>query len=288
MHIVAPIILACSLVFWPPAQAQAQKGLGKASPVTQAGGQQAGGQQQALSYDPSQNVLNLVEAAIKRLDDIAAIRAEHQKELRLADNALRALADRRIDDLIAAENRRVNEQATMRDVFYEKQRESEAQRVNAIRAVDVGAVGTANDRATQTANTLAAQVTQTAETARSLVASSATSIASAQAAFASQINERIANLEKLQNQNLGSNAPAQVQQLTAAIAALQKAQNESVGKGSGVDSTIGYIIAAVGLLLTLLGIAGFFLARREPPQQVFVDRPRPAPTPDRPVEQASA
>jgi hypothetical protein len=272
------LLIAVSLALCPPLTLAQKLNAPKVSATTpqQASVAQGG----PYIGDPTQNVLNMFESSIRRIDDLRQAESKRIDDIRQLEKELRILADKRIDDIILAEQRRVNEQATMRDVFYEKQRESEALRINAIRAVDVGAVSTANDRATQTASTLAAQVTQTADTARSLVASSATSIAAAQAAFAAQMNERIANLEKLQNLNQGQNAPAQVRENSAAIASLQKAQNESVGKGSGVDATVGYIIAAVGLLLTILMIVGFFLTRRAPVIQ-YVDRPlrEPGPAP---------
>jgi len=87
--------------------------------------------------DPTQNVLDLVEAAVKRLDDLrvadarhanqlAAVRAEHAKELRVI----------------------------------------EKDRLDAIRAVDVGAVQRAAEVQATQAGALAAQVVATADAFR--------------------------------------------------------------------------------------------------------------------------
>lgn len=76
--------------------------------------------------DPTANVLGLVEAAVKRIDDIAAIRAEYDAELR----------------------------------------RKEAERIDAIRAVDVSAVTRAAEVSALQASTLAAQVTASAEALR--------------------------------------------------------------------------------------------------------------------------
>jgi hypothetical protein len=267
-------IALCVALLWAPLTlGQSTKQPPNSAAATRVVANQAAGNGQ--NFDPTANVLNLVDASIKRIDDLRAAESKRIDDLRQLEKELRILADKRIDDLMLAESRRVNEQAVMRDVFYEKQRDSEALRINAIRAVDVGAVATANERATQTANTLATQVSQTAETARSLVASSATSIAAAQSAFATAINERITNLEKLQNQNQGQNAPAQVRENTAQIAAIQKTQNESVGKGSGLDAAWVYLIGFITLLGAILAIGSRFL-RAQPPQ-MFYDRPRHEP-----------
>jgi len=47
---------------------------------------------------------------------------------------------RRIDDLMHAEQKRVNEQLQLRSDYASKLDEAEAKRIDAIRAVDVGAV----------------------------------------------------------------------------------------------------------------------------------------------------
>lgn len=235
--------------------------------------------------DPTENVQKLVEAAIKRLDDLRIAEIKRSEDLRMLDSEFRKLADKRIDDLIAAESRRLSELASLREGFTEKLREAEAKRIDAIRAVDVGAVGTANERATQQANVLAdqvrsqalalaAQVTQSADQQRGLVASSAASIAAAQAAFATAVDGRLAALEKLQYTTQGGNAPAQVSANAQAIASLQKNQDVVGGRGTGQSDLWGYIFGGVAFLAALFGIAAFFMRKPAMIPQVDTDRPR--------------
>lgn len=86
--------------------------------------------------DPTQNVLDLVQAAIQRQDDLREAEARHARELA----AMRASYDREL-------------------------REAESQRIDAIRAVDVSAVQRAAEVASIVAETLRTQVATTAQQA---------------------------------------------------------------------------------------------------------------------------
>lgn len=83
--------------------------------------------------DPTANVLQLVQAAIARLDDLREVGLRH-----------------------------VNEISAGRGEYEQKLREAEAGRIDAIRAVDVQAVQRAADVQAAQAATLATQVTDTA------------------------------------------------------------------------------------------------------------------------------
>lgn len=109
--------------------------------------------------DPTKNVDALVEAAIKRQDDLREVAAAHLRELA----ELRASYDREL-------------------------REAESQRIDAIRAVDVEAVRQAAAVAATQATVLASQLAATAEAARTAVQAAST---------ASDINLRTA-LEPIQ------------------------------------------------------------------------------------------
>lgn len=98
--------------------------------------------------DPTENVRALVVAEARRLDD------------------LRQAETRRVDERFAG----MCSEARMRAEFAAQLFQAEAARLDAIRAVDVAAVGTANERAGTQAEVLASQVAQTAETLRGLVA----------------------------------------------------------------------------------------------------------------------
>lgn len=132
---------------------------------------------QANPRDPTINVRELVESSISRLDDLSA-----------------------------AESRRVDGIMTLRAEYEEKLREAEAKRIDAIRAVDVNAVAVASERATQQATVLANQVSISAETLRALVAATANTIAQQLSALTAQLTDRISSLEKSQYTISGTGA----------------------------------------------------------------------------------
>lgn len=124
--------------------------------------------------DPTKNVLDLVAAAISRQDD------------------LRALTDRGLRELIE-----------MNKTHASELRSAEAKRIDAIRAVDVGAVNRAAEVSAQQATTLAAQVAQSAETLRTQVAAAATAATVALAAALEPIQKDIADLRRAQYEAQG-------------------------------------------------------------------------------------
>src|ERR1035437_121180 len=72
--------------------------------------------------DPTQNVLQLVDAAVTRLNDLRESDSKWLKQLQ------------------DAEARRIDEQMKLRAEFADRLSLAESKRINAIRAVDVGAV----------------------------------------------------------------------------------------------------------------------------------------------------
>jgi hypothetical protein len=124
--------------------------------------------------DPTRNVLDLVGAAIQRQDDLRE-----------------------------ADNRRLTEIATLRAEYDEKLRRAETARIDAIRAVDVGAVNRAAEVSAQQATTLAVQVAQSAETLRTQVAAAATAATVALAAALEPIQKDIADLRRAQYEQAG-------------------------------------------------------------------------------------
>ena len=124
--------------------------------------------------DPTRNVLDLVAAAIERQDDLRELEAKHLREL--AD--LRALYDAKL-------------------------REAETARIDAIRAVDVGAVNRAAEVSATQAQTLATQVTVSAETLRTQVAAAATAASTALSAALEPIQKDIADLRRAQYEAQG-------------------------------------------------------------------------------------
>jgi hypothetical protein len=161
--------------------------------------------------DPTANVLDLVEAAIKRQDDLRDLESRHIREV-----------------------------SRLRAEYEDMLREAETKRIDAIRAVDVGAVNRAAEVAALQATTLAGQVAQSAETLRTQVAAAATAATVALAAALEPIQKDIADL--------------------------RRAQYEAQGVKSNVGETrlnVGALLGGLSVVLVLVfGIAGLVLASR--------------------------
>lgn len=205
--------------------------------------------------DPTANVIALVQSESKRHDELRAADQKRADELRGSDT-------KRLDDLRAAESRRVDEQANIRAHFQEQLALAEANRINAIRAVDVAAVATASERAGQQAQVLAAQVLQSADTLRGLVATTASAQAATLQTITTTLTDRIASLEKAQYENkgiAGVRDPA-IDALISEVRGLAAARAQGQGQGQGANAVIGYIIGGVGLLSTIIAI-GFAILK---------------------------
>jgi type II secretory pathway component GspD/PulD (secretin) len=134
--------------------------------------------------DPTRNVLDKVEDAVKRLDDLreAAERLSNVKHAHIKEVA----------ELRAAHARELNE--------------AETKRIDAIRTVDVNAVAIAAERTAQAANVLATQVSQSAETLRALVATTAAASQQQGTATFGQLSDRITLLERTSYEGSGKSA----------------------------------------------------------------------------------
>ena len=126
------------------------------------------------SIDPTKNVLNLVDAAVKRLDDLRDMEGHHRTDI----EALRAY-------------------------YEEKLRVAESMRIDAIRAVDVEATRQTAQVAESRAVTLALQVASQADTLRSQVATVAAAAASTQATALAPIIASVEELRRNQYQQQG-------------------------------------------------------------------------------------
>jgi hypothetical protein len=157
------------------------------------------------TLDPTRNVLDLVEAAIKRQDDLRS-----------------------------SEFAALRREMALRAEFDDKIRLAETARIDAIRAVDVGAVNRAAEVSAQQASTLAVQVATSAETLRTQVAAAATAATVALAAALEPIQKDIADL--------------------------RRAQYEAQGVRTQTGDTRLNMGAVVGIVAGLVGIVGLVLA----------------------------
>jgi len=174
--------------------------------------------------DPTKNVMNLVEASVARLDDLRELDARHRIEIdRLVANHLAQIGQLRAD-------------------YGEKLRIAETQRIDAIRAVDVGAVQRAAEVAAAQAGTLANQVAQSAETLRTQVAAAAQASAVALAAALDPIQKSIDDLRRAQYEAQG--------------------QKTQVVEARGANSTTIAILALMGtVIVILIAVAGLLLSK---------------------------
>jgi hypothetical protein len=171
--------------------------------------------------DPTANVLQLVEAAIKRQDDLRAAEAKHVAEV------LRLRGEQRVQDL-----EHVKELGELRAYHAQELRQAEAARIDAIRAVDVGNVQRAAEVQATQASALAAQVVASAEALRNQVASAASAASIALAAALEPVQKDIADLRRAQYEAQG-----------------QKAQVVETRASSG--AVVGYIVGGIGALVAV-------------------------------------
>lgn len=167
-----------------------------------------------------------------------------------------ALAVESLRDLVEAEARRVNEIMELRAHYTTQLQEAESKRIDAIRTVDVAAVATANERATQQATVLANQVSASAEALRTLVASTAAAAATSLANTTEQLLGRISQLEKAQYETSGKTSVSDpaltetMRDMKNVLAVLAAQQGATRGSGQ----VVGYVIAAGMALIAAMAI----------------------------------
>lgn len=143
------------------------------------------------AFDPSKNVLDLVAAMERRQDD------------------LREASEKRSDDLREQESGWRDRMDNVRQLHTRDMRQAETDRIDAIRAVDVGAVNRAAEVAAAQATALAGQVAASAEALRNQVAAAATAQTVALAAALEPIIKDIADLRRAQYEQQGQKAQVQ-------------------------------------------------------------------------------
>ena len=213
--------------------------------------------------DPTKNVLDLVEAANKRQDD------------------LRDAADTLSDEKIRRMEREwINQEkmAILRAEHAKEIRELESKRVDAVREIDVIARNTAAAQALTAIQTLAASTSAEREALRSLVSATATTIAAQTDRIVGAMTDRIAVLEKTSYTGQGKQAVAdpQMDRLSSLVEQLARSRATDAGQKQGLSDGWKALIAAVGLLVALnaLGVfAKFSTATTAAPQVIYTPAP---------------
>jgi hypothetical protein len=206
--------------------------------------------------DPTRNVLELVSAAVLRIDDMADLRAR----------------------LVAAQLETVSTSARLRSKFLSRTQKlhqrhdreihkAEQMRLDAVRGIDVAASKTESDRALQAINTLAATnktdaenlrnaLNNTAQTMAKQVSDVADALQKQTASSFTELSTRVAALEKSQYEGQGKQAVSdpQTARLAAAVEKLTEASAAGTGKSTGIS------MAWVVLLGAIAGLGGLVSA----------------------------
>lgn len=205
--------------------------------------------------DPTKNVLQLVDAAVTRINDLMDLTRYYNVEIR------------------RLESEHVKELRIL-----------EAQRIDAIRAVDVAASQQATKDAEVRASALAKQVSDAAEQQRNQVAAAAQAAATSLAAALVPIQERLAELTRLQYEQQGQKAQvietraadADFAPLISAVAALERTKATAEGQtiqthevqksraSTAVWVAIGVSIFAFGFttVLTIIGLIMLYVTKK--------------------------
>lgn len=215
--------------------------------------------------DPTKNVLDTLNAAIKRLDDLDAAERVRNQDLHLAetrrmDGELASLAK-----IMAADVVHIKETATLRAAYEERLQIAEAKRIDANRSGDAAAVSVASERAGAQAIVLANQLTATAETSRAQVAQTATTMRADVEKFSAQVTERLTSLERSSARGEGKQAvsdPAS-ERLAIAVEKLIAAQAVGAGKSMGAGALVAWIFGGVGMFSAVVSIV-VMLMRMKP------------------------
>ena len=192
------------------------------------------------TIDPTQNVLNLVEAAILRQDNLR----EYAEKL----------ADAKADF--------TNKIAELRAIHQRELDVAEAQRLDAIRQVDREDVTKTAVQALTAIQALAATTTTTAETLRTQVATTAQAAQNQLATITNEINKRLSALEQTSFEGKGKQqlADPQMLELLAEMRSLRAASSVVAGgqeHKTEQRSTMLFVAAIIG---ALIGVAGFVSA----------------------------
>lgn len=202
------------------------------------------------TVDPTENVRALVTEVVNRLDHLREAEMKRNEDLRksqvLSDEALRE-ADRRLAD---SELARINDLMNLRDRHSQELKIAEASRIDAIRAVDVGAVAIATQRASEQATVLAAQVQASAEALRGQLQTTATTFKQQLDQTTQQLSDRLTKVEQAQYEGkgqAGNVSPAiteMIDRMTLQIQSLKESKDRGEGR-AGISA---------GLLATVVGI----------------------------------
>ena len=227
------------------------------------------------TVDPTANVIALSAASNVRQDDLRKAASEITAlQFRLLTAKI-ASEVTHIKELMHAESKRVDQQATLRDHFSEELRKAEANRIDAIRSVDVQAVAVASQRAADQASVLQAQVASSAEALRALVASTAATFAQNLQQTVGGLSTRLTTLEQGSYQLAGKQqySDPEMTRMLAEVRALNEQARASSGKSDGIGASWSVVAVLAGLVIGALGLFVAFEKSSSAPQVVYLPVP---------------
>lgn len=216
------------------------------------GGGQPGVEADHPIVDPTKNVLDLVEAANQRQDDLRVAAKE------LADAKI--AHQKEISDLRAAHSKEI--------------RELDADRLEKIRQVDVSNTAIAAAQVLAAVNTLASTATVTADTLRAAGTAQATAIQNQTDRLVSGLTDRLTLVER--NANIGQGRAGVADPQMEAMAATMQRVLDTLAKGSGKSEGFsqGWALLGGAILLVLAIYSGVFkAASTAQPQVIYVPAP---------------
>jgi len=211
-----------------------------------------------VAYDPSANVLSLVQAAVMRIDDMAKLRAE------LADEqiagARREMASQEKIAILRADH--ASEIRHLEAEHNASLRRAESARLDSIRAVDREDVSKTAAQVLNSVNTLATVQAATAETLRNQVATTANQATAQRTTDAADFNKRLGAVELALSEGKGKQTVAdpQMERMALMVEKLVTNQATGVGKGEGLSLSASILMGAITVIGGLLGIAGVLYA----------------------------
>lgn len=177
-----------------------------------------------VTVDPTRNVLDLVDAAVQRQDDLRELETTHGHELRALNTS------------------HVAEVLKLRAEFTDQLREKESARLDAIRQVDRDTVSRAAEVQTVAAGTLAQQVATSADAVRLNLD---TKVA--------PILEAIAALQRAQYETAGGTIQKQETRSDSG--------NRGMWLGVVVAVVVGFGGMSISFLIAAVAVAAFFLKK---------------------------
>lgn len=190
--------------------------------------------------DPTPNVLALVEASVKRIDDLRL------ETIKYTD----------------VQVGHIKEMAELRDEHSKQIRASEADRLDKIRQVDIGNTAAAAAQALTAIKTLADTTAAALLINQKAVTDTATAQATQLANTVGRIDERIASLERASYEGVGKQrlADPMMAELVAEMKKVSTAQASVPARREGASEMAKIIAGGFGLLLTLVSIIGAVVA----------------------------